>query len=195
MLTPGASEVRRPVTITPYGTRVAFVVNWKTFNAQRVSVTLQTPTCEVITTSSAQSDPNISYSDHPTYAILRIQPRLPTERGPTPTNPRYGTWTLIITGNRIGAVSESDSEPYDDQVRTDSRLKLTLATDREAYYAGDPINLSAALTLDGKGITHAAVTLQLDAPGQSSDEDWLAWNQVTDVEYRRAVEDPQAVRT
>ena len=182
VLTPDALEVRRPVTITPYDTRVAFVVNWKTFDERRVDVTLQTPTCEVITPGSAQSDPNIFYSDHPTYAIYVFNHDYLRNAG-NPSNPRYGTWTLIITGNGLAA----SSEPYDYEVITDSRLKLTLTTDRETYSAGDPISLSAALTLDGKGITYAAVTLQLDAPGQSSDN-WLAWNQVTDQEYRRAAE-------
>jgi hypothetical protein len=177
LLTPGRTEARHQVTITPYDTRVAFVVNWKRFDVSRVRVTLLTPTCELITPASPRTDPNITFRNHPTYAIYGFNHDY-LRNAADPTNPRYGTWRLIISGN----LDDQQSEPYDFEVMTESRLNLTLTTDRANYFAGDTINLTAALTLDGKGITNASVTVRLTAPGQSSDN-WLAGTRITRQDF------------
>jgi hypothetical protein len=195
LLTTVKPEARHQVTITPYDTKAVFIVNWQTFDASRVKVTLLTPTCELITPASAQSDPNITYRSHPTYAIYGFNHDY-LRNAADPANPRYGTWRLIINGNfppiiEISRAASSDtfvdSEPYDYQVTTQSRLKMTLTTDREKYFAGDTIKLTAALTLDGKGVPNATVVAQFNAPGQSSDN-FLATNLVTAAEFSRAKE-------
>jgi hypothetical protein len=195
-LTPSASEVRRQVTVTPYDTKVSFVVNWSSFNSDRVQVTLLTPTCEVITPASARDDTNILYHNHPTYAIYTLNHAFLSNTA-NPSSPRYGSWTLIITGRFGGSDSDGDiirfdqqsieREPYDYEVITESRLKLKLHSDRITYYAGDTINLTATLSLDGRGISNATVKLEITAPGQSN-ANWLAKQKVTAVEYARASE-------
>jgi hypothetical protein len=195
LLTNDNPEARHQVTITPYDTKAVFIVNWQTFDANRVKVTLLTPTCELITPASAQIDPNIAYRNHPTYAIYAFNHDY-LRNAADPANPRYGTWRLIITADfpPIIEISESASresflisEPYDYQVTTESRLKLTLTTDRAGYFAGDTIKLTAALTIDGKGVPNATVVARFAAPGQSSDN-FLAGNLITAAEFSRAKE-------
>lgn len=180
VLTPGTPEVRHQVTITPYDTKVAFVVNWRKFDERRVNVTLLTPTCELITPATAHTDPNIEFLNHKTYAIYAVNHDY-LRNAVDPANPRYGTWRLIISGN----LSEQQNEPYDYEVITESRLNLTLTTDSASYFAGDTIRLTAAVTLDGKGITNAVVTVRLTVPGQSSDN-WLAGNRISANEFARS---------
>ena len=57
--------------------------------------------------------------------------------------------------------------------------------DRERYYAGDPIGVSAKLTVNGIPIVGAAVKLDLTMPGQAMDN-WLAAAPVSAVEYQQA---------
>ena len=181
-LTSGAPEARHKVVVTPYDTKVAFVVNWKTFDARRVSVSILTPTCDLITPEVARNDPHINYDGHLTFAMYTFTHDY-LRNAANPANPRYGLWTLVVIGNGLG----QGSEIYDYEVITDSRLKLTLTTNRPSYAAGDTIKLNAALTLDGKGIPNASVVLRVTAPGQSSNN-WLALNKLTPQEFGRAAE-------
>jgi len=180
-LTATASEARYPITITPYDTKVAFVVNWNTYDAQRINVQLLTPNCELITPSVAQADPNIEYSSSTRYQIYTINSNY-LSNSTDPSQPRYGTWTLIISGNSFSA---GDQEGYEFNVITDSRIKLSLSTSHLHHYAGDPIELSARLTVDGVPLLGAAVVLHLNAPGQSV-VNWLAFNPVTTEEMENA---------
>jgi len=184
VLTPSKPEDRRQVTITPYDTKAAFVVSWETFDSERVSVSILTPTCELITPDSARTDKNITFHSHPTYVIFGFNNDY-LRNAADPANPRYGAWRLIIRGNfqiiEVAAAVEQ-SEPYDYEVITESRLKLTLTSDHPAYFAGDTINLTATLTLDGKGVPKATTTVSLSAPGVGSDN-WLAGNKITQAEF------------
>ncbi len=91
-----------------------------------------------------------------------------------PTKPRYGAWTLIIDytgGGQVGVISSHQvqiSEEYQYEVITQSRLKMKVQFDKTVYGTGDRIGISAALTLDGKGIPNASVMLEVTAPGQSA---------------------------
>lgn len=188
VLTPGNPEARHLVTLTPYDTRAVFVVNWASFNSERVSVILITPNCEVITPATPRQNPDVFYSDHPTYAIYGVNRHFLSNTA-DPAHPRYGVWTLVITAN-LGVVIPlrsigEDSEIYDYEVITDSRLKMHVATERAIYYAGDAIKLDALVALDGKGIPGAAVSLRVTAPGQAADT-WLATNKVTAAEFEEA---------
>jgi hypothetical protein len=183
-LTGNQPEVRHAVSVLPFDSRLSFVVTWKTFDAERISVALLTPNCELITPAVAKDDPNLSYASHPRYAIYSVEDAY-LRNASEPDHPRYGTWTLIITGNGL---EEGDHETFDFEVITQSRLKMQLGFDRPRYYAGDPIGLSARLTLDGKPIQNANVTWTLDAPGNSL-HNWLAASKVTKAEYAKAAEE------
>jgi hypothetical protein len=183
VLTGGAPEARYPISVLPYDTRLAFVVNWGSFDAERVSVQLLTPNCELITPALAMEDPGLSYVGHPRYAIYTVETDY-LRNARDPSHPRHGTWKLIIIGNGL---EEGGSEAYEFEVITQSRLKMKLEFDREQYFAGDPIGVAARLTLDGKPITNATVTWTLDAPGQSA-TNWLALSKVTPVEFEKAAD-------
>jgi hypothetical protein len=182
ILTPAAPEVRQQVSIIPYDTRAVFVVDWQTFNPQRVTVSLLTPTCELITPASASADPNIVFHSNANYVVYGFNNDY-LRNSADPANPRYGIWRLIIRAN----ISEEETEPYAYEVITESRLKLKLATDQGAHFAGDTIKLIANLTLDGKGVPNAKVTASLNAPGTSADN-FLAENKITAAEFTRTKE-------
>lgn len=183
-LTISKPEARYAISVLPYDTKVAFVINWRTLDAERVSVQLLTPNCELITPGVAREDSNLSYDGHPRYAIYTIQHDY-LRNANDPSRPRYGTWTLLIISNGL---EEGDSETYEFEVITQSRLKMELKFNHERYFTGDPIELSARLTLDGKPIKNASVYWTLDAPGDSIDN-WLALSKVSDAEYKRAAEE------
>ena len=178
VLTSDAPEARQEIIITPYDTKVAFIVDWGTDDKERVSVQLLTPTCELITSETAQIDPDIGYHSHSRSKIYTVNHDYLCNAG-DPAHPRYGTWTLILSGRGLDG---KESEPYEYGVITESRLKLELASDQVRYYAGDSIELAATLTLNGTPIRNATVTLHLSAPGRSKDN-WLARNPVTDEEF------------
>ncbi len=175
------SEVRRTVTVTPYDSTVAFIVNWGTFAANRLGVSVLTPGCELITPESAAVDPDIVFAGHPTYKMFVFNDDYLSNADDS-DNPRYGEWTLIISGPPSIEPAASDSEIYDYEVLTKSRLRLTLATDQASHYAGDPIKLTARLSLDGLGIPGAATAVEISSPGQAA-SNFLAFNAVTREQF------------
>jgi hypothetical protein len=181
LLTAAASEVRAQIQITPYDGKVTFVVDWDTFDENRVNVQLLTPTCDLITPETAQNDPDITYYSHPRGKLFTIGQEY-LRNVSDPKNPRYGTWKLIISGNGL---DDDESEPFQYGVMMESRLKLKLSLNKMIYYAGDPIELTAAVTLDGKPLSGAAASLHLTAPGRSA-VNWLAKTKVRDVEYAKS---------
>jgi hypothetical protein len=181
LLTSGQREIRRRISITKYESKASFVVNWGTFDPSRVSVEVLTPNCELVTPSVAQADPDIEFAGDPRYAIYTFDDAY-LRNAASPQRPRYGDWTLIVSAPGLQG---ADREPFEYEVIFDSRLKMTLALDRTRYFAGDPIVLTARLTLDGQPVTGAAVTCRLDAPGQFVNN-WLAELKVTPEEMQAA---------
>ena len=178
------SEIRRAVTVTPYDSKVAFIVNWGTFASNRLGVSVLTPGCELITPESAGGHQDISFAAHPTYQMFVFDHDY-LRNADDPENSRYGEWTLIISGPQAVEPGEGGSEIYDYEVITKSRLRLTLTTDRGGHYAGDPIHLTARLSLDGLGIPGAATAVEITAPGRAA-ANHLASNPVTRQEFAAA---------
>lgn len=123
-----------------------------------------------------------------------------------PSSPRYGIWQLIVSSSAIAnsnntntpqidvlsttaasANNFSNQEYYDYDVIIESQLQLKVNFDRDTYYAGDPIGLSAKLTTAGKPILKAAVRVEVTSPGQSIDN-WVATAKVTPEELAQAAE-------
>ena len=181
MLTSGQREIRRSIPITPCESKAAFVVNWATFDPNRVQVEIMTPNCELITPTIAQADPNIEFAADPRYMIYTFNANY-LRNSSSPKNPRYGEWTLVVSSPNLRGAARED---FEYEVIFDSRLKLTLSFDRAHYYAGDPIGLIARLTLDGQPVTGATVSCRLDAPGQFVNN-WLAALKVTPAEMAAA---------
>lgn len=185
VLHPDAAEARHQIIVTPYDTKVAFILYWNTPDTERMTLELLSPNCDLITPESASGDygqPGISFSDDLRYQMYTIDHDY-LRNASDPSRPRYGTWTLIIS-SKLG---EGDSESYTYDAMVESRLRMDVRFDRGTYYAGDPIGLSATLTVDGKPITNASVSVSTTAPGASV-YNWLAAAKVSDEEYQKAAE-------
>ncbi|MGH9280790.1 MAG: vWA domain-containing protein [Acidimicrobiales bacterium] len=181
VLSPTQREVRRTVVITEYESKAAFVVNWGTADRNRVRVEIVTPNCELITPSVAQADPDIEFSGDPRYAIYTVNHDY-IRNGPSPGNPRFGEWTLIVSAGTLG---ELEREDFEYEVIFESRLKMALSFDTSRYFAGVPIEVTARLTLDGLPVTGASVTCRLTSPRQFGNN-WLARRKVTAAELAEA---------
>ncbi len=179
-------EVRHRVLITPYDTKIAFLLNWTTEDANRMRLHLLTPTCDLITPESAGpiDSGEIGFSGASRYQLYRIEESY-LRNDDNPANPRHGTWTMIVFSDQLRSSNGWASESYEYDIIVESRLQMNLSLDRARYYAGDPIDLSATLTLDGKPITGAAVSLSLTAPGQAVGN-WLAGIRISAEEFQRA---------
>ena len=174
-------EIRRPIAILPYDTKVAFVVNWRTFSRQRVNVQILTPDCQFITPEAGEAHPDIDFHDHERYAIFTFNEAY-LRNAEAPGNPRDGIWTLVVSA---AGLDDGDTEPVEYEVITQSRLRMRLEQGQNKYYAGDNVALSALLTLDGKPIPNAAVTLTLTRPG-SSFNNWFSQIKVTETELAKS---------
>ena len=181
VLTSGRREIRNSIPISKYESKAAFVVNWGTFDPNRVQIEVLTPNCELITPSVAQADPNIEFAGDPRYTIYTFNNNF-LRNSAAPKKPRYGDWTLIVSAPSLRGAAR---EEFEYEVIFESRLKMTLSFDRTRYFAGDPIVLTARLTLDGQPVTGATVSCQLDAPGQFVNN-WLAALKVTPDEMTAA---------
>jgi hypothetical protein len=182
VLTHAAPERRYAVQITPYDRKVAFVVNWQTFDAGRVQVQLVTPNCEVISPGAVPA--HVLYYPHERYAIYEIDNDY-LRNAALPSVPRYGTWHLHVAGIGIG---QGEQEGFEYDVLLDSDLKLAIELDHTAYYTGHHIHLTAKLTVMGKPIPNAVVTVVTNAP-VNAPANWLAAQPVTKQELNAAAAD------
>jgi hypothetical protein len=177
-----APEARHQVGIGPWDDKVAFVVTWRTFDTERVSVQLLTPGCELI--GEDTEDPHVRVDRHPRYRIFTFD-RDFLRNTADPASPRHGTWTLVVTAHGLDFEGPRSIEPYDYEVIVDSRLRLDVAFAAPRHAAGDAIGLVANVTLDGAPIRGAAVTARADTPGNSG-ANFLAFATATAAELDAA---------
>lgn len=183
----GDAEARHPIIITPYDTRAAFLINWNTPDAGRMVLQLLTPTCDLLTPESVRDGqtPGVSFTNdlrHQLYVIDESYLRNDAD----PSQPRYGTWQMIVTSPELSD-SERCSEQYAYDALVESSLQMQVSLDHDRYYAGDPIGVSAKLTVNGLPITNSAVKLELTMPGQAM-ANWLAAIPISAQEYEQAAE-------
>jgi hypothetical protein len=196
----GTDEVCHDVTLTPYDQRAAFVLNWNTPDANRLRLELLTPNGDRITPDNADQFAGVSFKGGDRSAMYLVDTEFFTggERGPSFNGghgraPGAGTWTLVITHPDViiitleAAREEQDTEAYAYDTIVESRLKVEVANDRDTYYAGDPIGVSAEITLDGRPVRNAAVSMSLTKPAESFNN-WLAAVHVPDAALRQAQE-------
>jgi hypothetical protein len=117
----GGGPVLHEVTITPFDTKAAFVVNWNTPDPNRLRLELLTPTCELITPENAGSGrfAHVTFRGGDRANAYFIDPEFLADPrygdggeggdgGVDITGgssggsgrilrPRFGTWTLVIT--------------------------------------------------------------------------------------------------
>ncbi|MBT5773995.1 MAG: VWA domain-containing protein [Dehalococcoidia bacterium] len=179
VVTSATPEVRRTVTVSPYDSHVAFVVDWETFDSTRVDVQLVTPLCEVITPVAANADPEFGFHSGEQYAIFTFTD---VYLHPAVGDDRAGPWTLIVTGQGLAAGA---TEHFTYEVLTRSRLRLRAKFGSARYFAGDPIDVAVSLTLDGRAISGAAVSLRITQPLGVRDN-WIADASVSEQEFKAA---------
>jgi len=183
VLTDQQPEARHIVNIIPYDTRVAFILNWNSANAERMRLQLLTPDCQLLTPElfdSSGSPSGVSFSGQERYQLYGVSSDYLQNAG----NPRFGEWQLIVSSD---ALSAGDRENYTYEVIVESRLQMRVEFDRKSYCAGQPIGLTAYLTLDGKPITDATVTVEVNGPGQA-ESNWIAAVDVSPEEYQRSAD-------
>ncbi len=185
VLTPASPVVKRQVPITSHDSKTSFVVAWATFNAHRIRVQVQTPLGEIL----EAPQPGVTVDENPRFRMITVSREF-IHNEADPANPRFGTWTLILTLDKSsfneGAPAGHGTEQYDYQVLLESRLKLRASFDQNGYSAGDPIKISAELLLDGVGVPNAAVTLTRVFPG-SSLYNFLGKSPLSEGEYKEWV--------
>jgi hypothetical protein len=180
VISPGGED-RYPVIITPYDRKAVFSLNWQTPNAG-LTLTLLTPTCDVITPGS--KIPGVTFISDPRYQMYGIDESY--------LQARHGTWRLIVSypgiileARPVAAAAPATGEHYSYNVLTDSSLKLRVELDKSTYFAGDTIGVTATVTAAGLPVTGASAQLSVTAPGQSTDN-WLAGIPITAAEYQNA---------
>lgn len=167
VLQPGASADRHEALFTRYDDRIAVVLSWNEPGAERLRLELLTPCQERITPESAGQDP---FADVLFRGDERSQMYLIDRGFLNGAGGRQGTWTLAVSP---GSALQGAGETYRCDVLVDSSLTLSLRQDREVYFAGDPITVSAVLTAEGRRVIGAAVSLDIRCPGRSL-ANWLA---------------------
>ncbi|HSJ54052.1 MAG TPA: vWA domain-containing protein, partial [Anaerolineae bacterium] len=183
-ITGSGDEVRHDVIITPYDSKAVFSLNWNTAAEGRLHLQLLTSTCELLTQDLVQGSnapAGVTFSGSDRFQLFTISDDY-LRNSDDPANPRYGTWQVIVTG---GNMDEGERESYIDDVNVQSRLLLKAEFADASHFAGDAVELLAYLTLDGKPIRDAAVTLEVEAPGQSVDN-WLANVAISAQEFQQA---------
>ncbi len=178
----GQEENSHDVLLTPYDGKTAFSLNWDTPDATRLQLTLLSPICEEITPENAGQGAlsQVTFRGGTRYQSYYFDSDFLANMG---GQPRYGTWTMVVTrpielqamrANAAGAADVSGVyEYYSYDVTAESSLRMRLTLDQIAYYAGDPVGVSARLTAAGLPVTGASVVLSTTSPAQSL-ANWLA---------------------
>jgi hypothetical protein len=117
-----------------------------------IDLTLEDPNGRLIDPSTAESDPNISFSSGSTFETYTVD------------NPVPGTWNLTIVGTDI----PDGGEPYTLSASGDSDLTMDIAFDKPSYPLGENIFVSATITDGEAAVTGADVTAEVTTPSQKS---------------------------
>jgi len=182
VLTSSDGEQRHSIIITPYDSKAVFLINWNTSAADRMSLRLLSPTCDLITPESAAAGehPGVTFSGSERHQLFSVdQSYLENVNADGVSSPRYGTWHMVVSSDEL---SDDDSEhfSYDCIVVSALRMEATLERGQffGQYFAGDTINVRASLTLKGRPLAGASVRVRVTRPGQAF-TNWLATARVS----------------
>jgi|GEM_PF-4907601 len=182
-LTASDPEHRHTAIVTPYDRRISFVVNWSSYDEDRVRIQLITPNCEVITPASAGRVDGVDFAGQIRHGMFNVSKRF-IDNDADPDNPRYGEWTLVVSSDHLDG---GETERYEHQIILDSRLRLEVDRSEPRFYTGDPIGLSLMVTLDGMPVPGTAMTVDIDRP-RTSVGNWLATTEVSPAAYESSAE-------
>ncbi|MEU1668419.1 hypothetical protein ABZ547_33535 [Streptomyces sparsogenes] len=198
----GFGEARHEVLLTEFDRRAALVLNWNNPDPGRLRLELLTPLQERITPDNAGQDAfsGITFRGDDRSQLYLIDPGFlngtaEDDPGGASTTRRHGTWTLLVTapadvpgGSPELPGEQFVAERYTYDTLVDSNLHLSLEMDRTDYFAGDPVTVAARLTVAGKPVTGASVSLTATVPTQSL-ANWLAGLRIPDQFMAQAVDE------
>jgi len=182
ILASGSSENRHPSIISTSDRSASFLVCWSSPSEEGLSVELISPLGEQITSQNVAHFA-MSYTGTSVSRSFYASPDTLLNRGGTP---RIGTWTIVVTRGRTAPTAALPALPYAYSVSTESDLLLNVSSARPTTRPGDPIEIVAALSIEGRPIENAHVTAATAGSGQGFDN-WLASQFITPQEYEEAL--------
>jgi hypothetical protein len=204
ILAPGANENRHIVVITEYDQSASFLVCCGTIaEGELLQVQLLTPLGELVTPQNAATFEISFASTILSRSYFVSEAALINSK----VRPRYGAWTIIVSRGEIifsrpvpglpvtpaapaatvgTSASTEGALSYAYSVKTDSNLSLSVGSANPTTFAGSPISMVAALSLQGRPLSSAHLTAVIAGSGQGFDN-WLASQTITQAEYDEAL--------
>jgi uncharacterized repeat protein (TIGR01451 family) len=136
-----------PVTIDSSVLEATFILNW-TNASVNLDLVLVKPDGTII--APPVTDPNIRYVAGPTYKFFEIK------------SPPAGQWLMRVTQTTPGP-----AEPFNVRVSAVAGLRIDFGTNRNTYFAREPILLAASLA-DTQPILGATVNATIKRPDGST---------------------------
>lgn len=175
VVTPASPTTYHEFVITDCDRTATVAVCWTTPQRDRLSVSLVTPLCEVITPGF--EDPGVQHGRGPSHQQFFF-----TEaflRGDGAERDRYGTWRLFVELNEDSPDSDDSpdsgspapgpdpGERYEYRVWSASCLRLEAGLTPNATHTGQLLPVRARLTKRGAGVSGATVSGILTRPTNS----------------------------
>ena len=148
----GREVIEHNVVLDSLCSQVTFNLMWE-HNDSDLDLVLIDPNNNVIDSAYAATDTTIYFSSYTTQEFYRID------------EPDYGDWTLII----IGVTVPYGTEDYDATVAGFSGIEIQVAFNQDSYVTGQPIVITAELTVESNPITGATVTAEIENPNYSTE--------------------------
>lgn len=159
------------VNINEHDHKVSFYLSWRTNMQNRLTLTVYDSNHNPISVN----EPGVSLDTGATYLILTVDQKFLKQRGRIGVEP----WRIEVGTNDLAA---DETEPFQYSVIMDSDLKMRPGLERNIYYAGDTIVLSAQLFELGQPVPGlSSVEVMINAPDDGMGN-WLSTNQVSDKE-------------
>ncbi len=125
---------------------INFLLGWK---GGDIGLTLKAPDGTLITSTS--STEGITYINESQIGVA----------GYTIKNPEAGTWTVNVNANNVSGVGT-----YSVEILAESTLVCSLATDKNVYNPGQPVQITAMLTNNNIPFIGASVTVGVITPAR-----------------------------
>ncbi len=164
-------ESRHSASVQSGDAAISFILDWSTWQRDRLSFELLTPDCEIVTPEVAAREPDIDYVSSDRYKIYTVKGAYLREQA------RQGPWQLRVQADGFS----SGTEVYMWNVIKKSNLFLRPAFDKSSYSTGEPIQVAARLTNRGRPQLGATVSVDVARPSNSFNN-YIAHNHVTDEE-------------
>lgn len=143
----GREVIEHNIVLDSLCSQVTFNLMWE-HNDSDLDLVLIDPNNTEIDSAYAASDTTIYFYSYETQEFYRID------------EPDYGDWTLKI----IGVTVPYGTENYDATVAGFSGIEMQVAFDQDSYVTGQPIVITAELTVEGNPIIGVTVTTEVENP-------------------------------